>query len=442
VAWGAWQVSGSGVSLRAAPLMGRWQLHLGFGVLPAVILGAAVVRWGPRVTQRAPWRLVPPLAGGVAAAWTAALAASEGWSRLTEPLVTRHEYEPLAARVDGIGPFLAGYVDRLGEYPIHVQGHPPGPVVVSWLLDRVGLGGAGWLALLAIVAWGGAAACALAAARAVAGEQSARRAAPALAVLPAAVWAGTSLDALFTGLVAAALALVAHAGARARVHPPAPGGPRSGLWWAAAGGVAFGAALLCSYGVALLGLVVGVAVLATAPVPWRTAMVAAGGSVALIGLAAAAGFWWPDGLGATHQAYWAGVAAERPGMYVTLVGNPAALALATGPATAVGLAILAAHARRGHLLQPGRVRSAGRASESGRGVGSTVWPGRAALLPVAALVAVVAADLSQLSRGEVERIWLPFVPWLALAAPGNRTGWLAAQVAVALVLQSVLVSPW
>ncbi|MPY72608.1 MAG: hypothetical protein GEU92_21510 [Alphaproteobacteria bacterium] len=66
----------------------------------------------------------------------------------------------------------------------------------------------------------------------------------------------------------------------------------------------------------------------------------------------------------------------------------------------------------------------------------------ALVLPAAALVAVALADLSQLSRGEVERIWLPFVPWLALAAPGHRRGWLAAQVAVALILQSVLVSPW
>jgi hypothetical protein len=34
------------------------------------------------------------------------------------------------------------------------------------------------------------------------------------------------------------------------------------------------------------------------------------------------------------------------------------------------------------------------------------------------------------------------VPWLALAAPGERRGWLAAQVTVALVLQAVLDSPW
>jgi hypothetical protein len=47
-----------------------------------------------------------------------------------------------------------------------------------------------------------------------------------------------------------------------------------------------------------------------------------------------------------------------------------------------------------------------------------------------------------MSRGEVERIWLPFVPWLALAAPGHRRPLLALQVSTALVLQATLASPW
>jgi hypothetical protein len=402
VVWGTWRVAGSGVSIRAAPLMGHWDLHVRPAILPAVAVGAAAVAWGPGFARRAPWRTVPPAAGLVAAVWTAALAASGGWSSLTEPLTTRHEYEPLAARVDALGPFLHNYVERLGEYPIHVQGHPPGPVVVAWALDRVGLGGAGWLALLAIAAWGGAVAAALVAARAVGGERSARRAAPALAVLPAALWAGTSLDALFAGLVAVGVALLACAQGRGQGHDR----------WAAAGGAVLGAALLCSYGVVPVLLVAGVAVAATSPQPWRTGALAAGGAAAMLGLAAAAGFWWPDGLAATREAYWAGVGGDRPGLYLTLAGNPAALALAIGPATAAGLARTVVAAR---------------------------W--RLAL-PAAALVAVAAADLSQMSRGEVERIWLPFVPWLALAAPGHRRAWLAAQVALAVVLQSVLLSPW
>ena len=140
--------------------------------------------------------------------------------------------------------------------------------------------------------------------------------------------------------------------------------------------------------------------------------------MAVLAAAAAAGFSWFDGLAATRAAYWSGVGAERPGRYLTLVGNPGALALATGPAVAAGLA-------PAPVGGPRRARA---------------W--RPALLPAAAAAAVLVADVSQLSRGEVERIWLPFVPWLALAAPGSRRGWLAAQVAVALALQACLASPW
>jgi hypothetical protein len=184
---------------------------------------------------------------------------------------------------------------------------------------------------------------------------------------------------------------------------------------AAWAGVVLGLALLMTYGAAPAVAVVAVVIVVVAP-PGRRAglLVVAGGGVALVlALAAAAGFWWPAGLAATGGRYWAGVGAVRPALYTTLAGNPAALALAVGPAVAVGLAAV--------------VRAPVR---------------RAALLPGLALVAVVVADLSQMSRGEVERIWLPFVPWLALAARGDRRGLLALQVTTGLALQAVLASPW
>jgi hypothetical protein len=179
-----------------------------------------------------------------------------------------------------------------------------------------------------------------------------------------------------------------------------------------------------------------------------------GSAAAPLLLAAWAGFWWPAGLAATRAAYWSGIGAERPGWYLTLAANPGALALALGPAVAVGLATIARPVGRRVLdaavalpvtraATPGEaaahdVGSASRpASRPAPGSASRDW-----LLPVAALVAVALANLSQLARGEVERIWLPFVPWLALATPGDRRGWLGAQVAVTLLLQSVLVSPW
>jgi methylthioxylose transferase len=73
---------------------------------------------------------------------------------------------------------------------------------------------------------------------------------------------------------------------------------------------------------------------------------------------------------------------------------------------------------------------------------------RAWWLVGAALVGVAAADLSGMSKAEVERIWLPFVPWLALAGCAlptrgwRRTGWVAAQVVPAVALQMTLRSPW
>jgi hypothetical protein len=274
------------------------------------------------------------------------------------------------------------------------------------LLDRAGLAGAGWLAAVAIAGWATAVAATLVAVRAVAGEGVARRAAPALVVLPAAVWAGTSLDGLFAGLAAVGVALAALAAVRSSGH-------------ALAAGIVLGLALLFSYGVVLMVVVAlataALAVRAGPPTGSIGLLVPLGVGVLLpLGLAGTiAGFWWIEGLQATGHAYWSGIGGHRPGAYLTLVGNPAALALATGPAVAAGLATV--------LMAPDR---------------------SARLLPGVVLAAVVVANVSQMSRGEVERIWLPFVPWLALAAPGDRSSWLAAQAGLALLLQVALVSPW
>lgn len=395
--WGRASITGRGLGVGAAPLVGSWEWHASARLVVPGLVAAAVVGFGPRLASGLPWRSVPAVAGGGAAMWAVTLAASDGWDRVTAPLTTRYEYEPYAAGIGGAGPFLRHFVERLPGSPIHVQGHPPGAPLVPWALDAVGLGGAGWFAALILLGWGMAVGSALIAARLVAGEAAARRAAPALVLLPAAVWAGTSADALFAGVLGLGVALLVVN--RSRVS-------------AAAGGVVFGAGLLLTYGaVVVLGI------------PVLTQLRRDRVRVLVIGLAAAVatlvlvdlltGFSWLDGLAATRSAYNDGIASRRPAPYFALAGNPAALALAIGPATAVGLV---AAVRR--------------------------WRSAAALLPLAALVAVLVADASLLSKGEVERIWLPFVPWLALAAPGDRRAWLAAQALLALVLQGWLRSSW
>jgi hypothetical protein len=467
LAWGTVAVARADVSLRAAPLMGRWRWQAEPGLTAAVLIGSAVVAWGPAVACRLAGRrrVLAAVTGATAMAWTVALAAADGWDQVTAPLTTRHDYEPFAAGIGDIGAFVRGYTDDLAGAPVHVQGHPPGPVVLAWVLDRAGLGGAGWMAVLAVLGWGVAVAAALMTVGLVAGDGAARRAAPVLAVLPAAVWAGTSLDALFAGMVAVAVALAAWAATG--VGPAEAGGGTAADGTAAGAGVVLGMALLMSYGAAPFVVLVAAVVVVVAPRrrPVRILVCAAAGVIGVLALAAVAGFWWPAGLAATSERYWAGVGAVRPGLYTTLVGNPAALALAVGPAVAVGLAAAGRAAvrslvgrendfsggradRRTSASSGGTIgqRSAialGRAGSGSRGTRPLIARlDRAALLPVVSLAAVVVVDLSQMSRGEVERIWLPFVPWLALAGPGDRRPLLALQVATAVALQATLASPW
>ncbi len=67
-------------------------------------------------------------------------------------------------------------------------------------------------------------------------------------------------------------------------------------------------------------------------------------------------------------------------------------------------------------------------------------------LCLCASACIVAADLSGMSKAEVERIWLPFVPWLLLGCSLLPLRWrrlgLAGQVVFALVLQHLLFTGW
>ena len=59
---------------------------------------------------------------------------------------------------------------------------------------------------------------------------------------------------------------------------------------------------------------------------------------------------------------------------------------------------------------------------------------------------MLTATLSQMSRAEVERIWLPFVPWLLLSTALLPERWrrpaLALQLVAALLLQTLLYTGW
>ena len=241
----------------------------------------------------------------------------------------------------------------------------------------------------------------------IAGRAAARRAAAFAGLAPAAMWIASSPDAMFMGVAAVAVALAAVAITSA---------DRRAAHLAAAGaGLLAGLSLSFSYGaMLLLGPLWALAVLALQRRNWQP-LVTAGAGFAVVPLVfMAAGFNWFAGLEATRVAYLAGVAPERPDRYF-IVSNLVVLAVAIGPATVAALVWL-------------RDRSA--------------W-----WLVGGALAGVVAADLSTMSKGEVERIWLPAVPFLLLATSAirgrtARRAWLAAQLGLGLLLTAVLDSPW
>lgn len=389
------------IRVGAPPLVGSYDIRVGAALLPAIALAAAALTWAPALARRLRWGSLLAAAWAGAGAWAVALASSDGLGAITAPLRTRYEYLAAVPAVVRPGRFIDGFIAALPGYPTHVKGHPPGMVTVFWLLDRIGLGGAEAAAALVIAAGAIVAPAALVALRATASEDAARRAAPYLAFAPAAVWVATSADALFAGVAAAGIACFALA------VQPRGRGAAAGLGLLA--GLILGAALMLSYGVAPLGAIV--IVLAIVKRAWLALASAALGVLLVLGSFAALGFVWFDGLRATRDLYANGVASRRP-QAAFIVINLAAFALAIGPAAYAGL---------------GRLRERG------------VW-----LLAGPAIAAIAFASLSGLSKGEVERIWLMFVPWIIVATAALRPGrrWLAAQLAVALALQAGVRSPW
>jgi hypothetical protein len=346
--------------------------------------------------------LVLLCATALAAGWAVVLGLVRGPDELARPLLAPTDYLGAVEAVPSPAAFLAGFTERIGTYPAHVRAHPPGMVLVLWGMERVGLAGPGWAAALQIAGGAAAVPAALFAARAMAGEPRARAAAPFLALAPTATAVATSADALIAGIGAWAVATVILALRRR--------GTRATLF-ATAGGALFGATLLLSYGAVLLGAVAAPAIVATRRAGPAALAIAVAGAAVLA--AALFGFWWPDGLAASVGEYGAGVSRFRPYSYF-LFANLAAFAVVLGPATAAGVA---------SLRQRG------------------MW-----LLVAGGLIAVVLADLSGLSKGEVERIWLPFAPWVLLSttaiARGQARLWLGANTAVALVIAAMLRTPW
>jgi hypothetical protein len=180
-----------------------------------------------------------------------------------------------------------------------------------------------------------------------------------------------------------------------------------------------GSCVMMSYGLPLLG-VLAVAVLVVAR-SWFPLVPAAVAALAVVAVFALMGFSYLDAVPAIHDRYYEGVGGRRPWEY-WIWGDLAALAFSAGPLVGAGLAQLA----------PARFADAG--------TRTVAW------LAGAGAGMVLLANLSQLSRAEVERIWLPFVPWLLLSCALLPQRWrrrgLALQAVVALLVQHLLFTGW
>lgn len=393
------------------PLHGYWSPGWGPGTAPAIVLALVAWLFAVEWAQRLPWRTLLLVSYAVGLGWLLSLALVDGPSGIDRVLGNPYEYLGAARDVHDVGALLDGFVERIpyaaeDNWPTHVAGHPPGALLFFVGLVRLGLGG-DLAAGLVVTALAASTACAvLVALRALGAESTARRAAPFLVLTPAAVFMAVSADAMFAAVAAWGLATLALA-ATARSSGRA-------VAWSVVAGLLLGACVMLSYGLPLLGLL-ALAVLAAAR-SWRPLPIAAAAAGVVVGGFALAGFVWWDALAVLRDRYYDGVASERPAGYWWW-GNLAALAISAGPIVAAGLAMLRRGAERVVLL-----------------------------LGAAAVATIAVADASGMSKSEVERIWLPFVPWLTVTTallPERWRRWgLAAQLVAALAVQHLVYTSW
>ncbi len=403
---------GVDIFLAWPPLLAEWLPHAGPGTPVALAVAVGVVARGPDLAARLAWRPLLLLAWAASTAWTLGLALVDGWQRgVVERLSSSQEYLHDVPRVTDVATMLRTFsdlvlTDQPGHWTTHVGAHPPGVLLFYVGLDRLGLGDGGSAGVVTVLVGASACAAVAVAVRALAGEDPARRVLPFGVLLPGAVWVGVSADGMFAAVLAWGVALLAvgatGTGARADAA-------------ALAGGVVLGWALYQSYGLVLGGLVALAVVAATRR--WRAVGFAALGVGAVVAAFTLAGFWWSTGLARVQVIYAASIAASRPYAYFVWA-DLGAVAFATGPAVLAGLRRLAASPRS--------------------------LPVGAALLTAGGLAALLLADLSGLSKAEVERIWLPFVVWLVVpcALLPRARAWLAAQAGLALAVNHLLLTVW
>lgn len=409
------------VNARSEPEDGVPPLHgtrdvrlLGPGTIPVLLLGVLGWRHGVDLARRLSWGALLATSFVVGLAWLLSLAAVNGLDGITDPLLHEYEYLKPAREIGDVGAVLDEWVERIPKdhsrnFVTHVAGHPPLALLFFVGLVRIGLGGDLAAALSVVVLAATTAPAVLVTLRTLGAEDMARRAAPFLVLGPAALFAAVSADGMFAAVAAWGLAALAAAATR-RTRG-------SMIAWSVIAGLLLGSCVLLSYGLVLLGCL-ALAVLVAARSWWPLPIAALAALTVVLGFAVAGFAWW-EAYPVLQERYWEGLASERPPEY-WMWANLAVLVLSAGPVLGAGLGQLAALRTRADQV-----------------VG---------LLVSGAVAAIVLADLSQMSRAEVERIWLPFVPWLLVSTallPQRWRRWaLGAQILLAVLMEHLLHTSW
>jgi hypothetical protein len=391
------------------PLHADWDPRFGLLTLPAIVLGLLLVAVLPRLARTLPWRALVATAFATAWLWIVAVALTEGTEGLARTFERRQEYVYDAQRVGSIHTMLQTFVDRIpmdapDNWYVHVAGHPPGALLYFVGLDRLGVTDPFWIGIVCVTIASTAVVAVMVTLRALGSETLARSAVPWIVLAPSAVWMGVNGDAVFTAVAAWGLALLAVAAVHRRALP------------AVGAGLLLGSCVYLSYGLPLLGiLAVTVLVIARTwrPLPW-----AIGGALVVVAAFTLGGFAWWEAYPVLRERYYDGIASERAFSY-WVWGNIAAWTFTAG------LAVWAAFPAAVRALRESNVL---------------------AQLAAAAVATIVVADLSGMSKAEVERIWLPFTVWIVALPALLPERWhkplLASQVVLALLAQQLLLTRW
>ena len=400
------------------PLHGFWDPQwFGPGTLPAVVIGLLAWRYAAPLAARLPWRWLLLTTYLVSLAWMLSLALTDGQEGIAHVLENREEYFGTALRTDDVSQMLHEYISRIPysdphNWTTHVAGHPPGALLFFIGVARLGFDTPWSAGLVTTVLGATTVVPVLMTMRTLGAQDAARRVAPFLVLTPAAIYVCVSADGLFAAVAAWGMAALAAAATSRR------GARLVGM--SVVAGLLLGACVMMSYGLPLLGIL-ALAVLVAARGSWWPLPIAAAAALGVVLVFAALGFAWWEAYPVLVERYWDGMASLRPGGY-WIWGNLGALLLSAGPLVGSGVALLVARVRH--------------------------WAADRVVLLLggAAVLMIAVADLSGMSRAEVERIWLPFIPWLtvslALLPPAWRRPGLGLQILTALVVETLLYTSW